>query len=445
MKRNILKFFIVFSSIVFFLSFNTYISQNYLNIKEVLGNINYLSSDSFKGRLSGTKENLEVADYIKSEFQNFKLIPYEGHYLDSFKTPCPVRLEGSPKFYIENKSGEVINVFQYGLDYREDMLNFKKSIFVSSNEDKIIYGKSYITLSKGGNSVMLYAPPDDNISFRSSFIYDAPYGLYISVKNSCLENIKENLQKGNRINIEIPMKTEVRTLYNVEGYIKGKDSLKPPLVLSAHFDHVGTDLEGNVYSGALDNASGASFMLELAKYFSGLPTPDRDIIFVGFNAEELGLRGSYDFVSKYKDNLKEAKVYNFDMIGGEEKYPLCIMGGSKDTGSQKLIKEATRSFDKKDIYYTYLFEDASDHEYFRKSGIDAITLSDNDMSSIHTPLDTYSKIEPKNILRCFNGIKDELITYSYEDNSYVLFSKEIALSSGILLLLFSLITIKNTR
>lgn len=445
MKGFILKFFITLSSLIFFISFNCFISENFLNINKVIKNINFISSDSFKGRLAGTKENNEAANYIMSEFKSYKLKPYEDHFLDKFSTPCPVRIEGTPRLYMENNKSQVIEVFQYGIDYKEDMLNFKVNKFESGKEDKITYGKSYITLTKGNSSVMFYAPNDDNLNFRSSFIYDSPYDLYISIKNSCLESIKENLKGGNKLNVEIPIKNEIKDLYNVEGYIKGKDANKPPLILSAHFDHVGTDLNNNIYNGSLDNASGTSFMLELVDYFSKLPVPDRDIIFIGFNAEELGLRGSYDFVSKNKDKLKNAKVYNFDMIGGEKKFPLCVMGGSKDTGTQKLIKDTTRSFDKKEIYYTNMFDGASDHEYFRKAGIDAITLCDNDLTYIHTPLDTISKIDSENINRCFNGIKDDLIAYSYEDNPYMLYSKEIALCSGLVLLLFSIKALKKTR
>ncbi len=45
-------------------------------------------------------------------------------------------------------------------------------------------------------------------------------------------------------------------------------------------------------------------MLELVKYIKSLGTPNRDIIFVSFNAEEFGCLGSKAFVDKYYSKIK---------------------------------------------------------------------------------------------------------------------------------------------
>ena len=66
------------------------------------------------------------------------------------------------------------------------------------------------------------------------------------------------------------------------------------------------------------------------------------------------------------------------MIGSNNSVPLYIMGGKKDTKDSSLIKEVSSICSKNKVNFSYLFEDASDHEYFRKQNIDAITLSDSD-------------------------------------------------------------------
>ncbi len=89
--------------------------------------------------------------------------------------------------------------------------------------------------------------------------------------------------------------------HNVVAKIEGSDPrLKNEyIVYTAHWDHFGIDekLPGprsrQIYHGALDNASGTSALLELAKAYKALPkAPKRSILFVATTAEERGLLGA---------------------------------------------------------------------------------------------------------------------------------------------------------
>lgn len=89
--------------------------------------------------------------------------------------------------------------------------------------------------------------------------------------------------------------------HNVVAKIEGSDpKLKHEyIVYTAHWDHFGIDdkLPGprsrQIYHGALDNASGTSALLELAKAYKALPkAPKRSILFVATTAEERGLLGA---------------------------------------------------------------------------------------------------------------------------------------------------------
>jgi len=86
---------------------------------------------------------------------------------------------------------------------------------------------------------------------------------------------------------------------NVYGLLRGSDPAlsKEVVVYSAHHDHLGIgkpDKDGDkIYNGALDNASGCSQVLAIAKAFKALPTPPRRSILILFvAAEEQGLLGS---------------------------------------------------------------------------------------------------------------------------------------------------------
>jgi Zn-dependent M28 family amino/carboxypeptidase len=86
---------------------------------------------------------------------------------------------------------------------------------------------------------------------------------------------------------------------NVYGLLRGSDpALSQELVVySAHHDHLGIgkpDASGDkIYNGALDNASGCSQVLAIAKAFKALPAaPKRSVLILFVAGEEQGLLGS---------------------------------------------------------------------------------------------------------------------------------------------------------
>ncbi|WP_243050455.1 M28 family metallopeptidase [Dyella sp. RRB7] len=89
---------------------------------------------------------------------------------------------------------------------------------------------------------------------------------------------------------------------NVVAMVKG--SIKPDeaVIFTAHWDHLGTDptRKGHqVFSGAIDNGTGLSMLLELADAFAHQPTPPpRSVLFFMPTMEESGLLGSQYYAAK---------------------------------------------------------------------------------------------------------------------------------------------------
>lgn len=86
---------------------------------------------------------------------------------------------------------------------------------------------------------------------------------------------------------------------NVIGVVTGRDPdlANEAVVFSAHYDHLGmragSATGDTIYNGALDNASGVSMILEIARAVAALPEkPRRSTVFALFGAEEQGLLGS---------------------------------------------------------------------------------------------------------------------------------------------------------
>lgn len=114
---------------------------------------------------------------------------------------------------------------------------------------------------------------------------------------------------------------------NVVGRLLGTDPILRDeyVIIGAHYDHVGRGLisgmsragEGEIHNGADDNASGVAAMLELAEaYALNRLRPKRTLIFVAFDAEELGLHGSNAFVADGGYAIESMHgMVNLDMIG----------------------------------------------------------------------------------------------------------------------------------
>ncbi len=110
--------------------------------------------------------------------------------------------------------------------------------------------------------------------------------------------------------------------YNVAGILEGSDpQLKNETILiSGHYDHDGVRIDGAVYHGADDNASGTAGVVALAHAFAKNPVkPKRSILFVVFAAEERGLLGSFYYAAHPLRPLATTRAQiNFDMIGRNE-------------------------------------------------------------------------------------------------------------------------------
>jgi Zn-dependent M28 family amino/carboxypeptidase len=180
------------------------------------------------------------------------------------------------------------------------------------------------------------------------------------------------------------IKNTLRTIdsRNVVAKLDGSDpQLKNEYVVySAHWDHlgVGEAVNGdNIYNGALDNASGVSTVLEIARAFKKMtPQPRRSILFLMVTAEEQGLLGSqyYSQSPLYPLDKTVAEI-NIDGVNqwGRTKDITVIGLGASDLDDylRQAAQEQGRTLSpdaepEKGFYYR------SDHFNFAKQGVPAL-------------------------------------------------------------------------
>ena len=120
----------------------------------------------------------------------------------------------------------------------------------------------------------------------------------------------------------IPFEYKGQKGFNVCGIKKGES--EKSLAYSAHFDHIGTNTKSgdNIYNGADDDASGVATVIGLADYFKDKKT-DYSMVFMAFNAEEIGLIGSKALADNEKlkpvfNNI--SALFNFEMLATESQF-----------------------------------------------------------------------------------------------------------------------------
>ena len=117
---------------------------------------------------------------------------------------------------------------------------------------------------------------------------------------------------------------------NVIGKLPGRDPQlgQQAVIYTAHHDHLGVgtpdDKGDTIYNGAMDNASGCSQILAIARAFKALPqAPRRTVMFAFVAAEEQGLLGS-KYLAEHPPIPAGRLAANVNFDGGD------IWGKTKD-------------------------------------------------------------------------------------------------------------------
>jgi len=114
--------------------------------------------------------------------------------------------------------------------------------------------------------------------------------MYNKAKTTGFKSVELDL----KASVSLKNKLAFIDSHNVIGMVKGSESPDEIFIYMAHWDHLGTDknIEGDgIYNGALDNATGTSGLLEIAKAYA-TTQPKRSAVFIAVTAEEQGLLGS---------------------------------------------------------------------------------------------------------------------------------------------------------
>lgn len=315
--------------------------------------IDSLTSSEMWGRGYTKNGMAKAASFISSTFAAYGLVPMDG------------------------------KDFKQGFNYPVN--TFPGEMMLRINGKLLLPGKDFLLSpeSKGLKAENLTLAQKDSVSFINiehrvlvllrdqltwSVAPEAADYTVIEVDRKAITEIPEKIS----VHIENKFVPEFQAA-NVCGLVKGTQYPDSILLMTAHYDHLGSLGKDTYFPGANDNASGTALLLNLAKYYA--KNPQRyTIAFIGFAGEENGLQGSKYFTEHPLIDLHHIRfLMNVDMVGtGED--GITVVNATIHPKEFALLQQINQ--DKKYLSKINSRGKAanSDHYFFTEKGVPAFFL-----------------------------------------------------------------------
>src|SRR5437016_4259822 len=291
----------------------------------IRAHMEFLASDAMRGRGSATHDELLAATYIASELRAYGIEPAgdSGGYLQR-ATLVRRKLTGPPQITFKDPNGASVT-WNYGKEFLVSHLaqeNFSAPLrqvdidkgepeaapgtivlVVGSDPKKVRKGAS--ALGNAGTAGVIVVRKADPAYFEEAARQLPDLTIHLEgetrsalgVELNLLEvsaeaaNILQELPEDTTLHFEAPSTTEESYTWNAIGMLRGSDPAlrHSAVLLSAHLDHLGVGKPVNrddIYTGADDDASGTTAVLELARVLGTGPRPQRPGVFALFGSDE---------------------------------------------------------------------------------------------------------------------------------------------------------------
>lgn len=308
-KRNLTGIKIIITFLLGFSLISSCRHRKEVTTDELRDHIKYLSSDSLKGRLTGSPGDSLAAEYIRNEFKSYGLIPLSGDGFQRFHVTSRLVPGENNSLFINGKSftsGEDFMPFAfssgsaeeseiifagYGFSINEDSLKWNDyqsidvkgkwililradpdadqtvSPFIPYSSDR---GKAMLAKDMGAAGVLLVSGElfDPMDSFESLNASDFPVGIpalrirrevadiILSSRKTSVNELEEKLKStgkpysfntGAKANATTEIVRETNVTRNVVMMLPGEDEVLKDefVIIGAHFDHLGMGGKGS--------------------------------------------------------------------------------------------------------------------------------------------------------------------------------------------------------
>jgi aminopeptidase YwaD len=324
------------------------------DLERVQKNISVLTSKKFHGRGAALKGDERAAAYIADQFKLIGLKPLTADYYQPFTYGINTF---SGKMKLKSNTG----TFKPGIDYivRSTCGSGKGTYPVMYVDSLVFTDKDALAdfLKKDLAHVVLVYRKKHFKEFTETST-DLLKQMYSAAAIIELQDAKLTMALADQ-SYETPVfevltaafSKEIKTISfevenevipkhlarNVIGYIEGRVKPDSFIVITAHYDHLGTLGRKAYFPGANDNASGVSMLLELAHYYSK-NKPAYSMVFIAFAGEESGLIGSSYFTRKPTIDLAAIHfLINLDLLGTGDDGIMVVNGSVFKNEYEKLV------------------------------------------------------------------------------------------------------------
>ena len=278
-----------------------------------------------------------AAEFVQRQFERVGLQEMNGNWFQSFTfdvntfpDSCKVRIDGGTyapgvDFLVDPSSGKA--------EGRFDIVHLTPADFEGPERRSmtmgVVTGKACLLdfpPSTNRDTLEMYAGYERELMRYGPVIKRASGKLTWSVAGDALPfpmiEISKETWPDSAAVLDISVKNKLIRQHrarNVLGMVPAKGGSKEWIILSAHYDHLGMMGPDAMFPGANDNASGVAMLLTLAEHFAKHPIK-RNILFVAFAGEEIGLLGSEWCAVERPIDLTQVKLMvNMDILGtGDE-------------------------------------------------------------------------------------------------------------------------------
>lgn len=184
---------------------------------------------------------------------------------------------------------------------------------------------------------------------------------------------------------------------NIIAQRKGKSRPEDVVIVGAHRDSTPG------VAGAIDNGSGISVVLELARLFARR-APEATVRFVAWGAEKAGMVGSLHVLSAMDTTDKERILATISVDGVGS---WCATDQCYVAGSDAMVDRARALFGKGATIETCAGYFGSDSEAFALHGVPGFSFGQSGpaLGLLHTLADTVDMIDAQSLARCGNHVE----------------------------------------
>jgi hypothetical protein len=274
-------------------------------VKQTLEDLAALGS-----KVAGTPGGVASGEYVKKRFDDLGLadVHFEPFTFLSYSvasssiqvTAGVDSLTMDHKVLHQSGAGHVdADIVDVGNGHEEDYVgkDVAGKIVLVERDPAFHRQSQYTLIAAHGGAAMLYISKAPSNLIQVGTAADPEDGVNvipaISIGVDDGAQIRTRIEQGATAHavIDVDASTKLATGRNVVGTLPGTDPTGAYIVVGAHYDAW--------FTGSTDNGTGVAALIDMAKIIAARPARRLGVVFVGYDGEELGLFGGYDYLRKH--------------------------------------------------------------------------------------------------------------------------------------------------